>query len=68
MCYIHTPTSNLLVNLIKVANPQQEICSPSIVQGYLYLIPINTIYNINTILLCLICAIMTCIRIEKKIN
>lgn len=44
MCYIHTPTSNLLVNLIKVANSQQEICSPGIVQGYLYFIPINGIY------------------------
>jgi len=46
MCYTHTPTSNLLVNLIMAANPEQEICSPGIVLCYLYLIPIDGIYNI----------------------
>lgn len=46
MCYTHTPTSNLLTNLTMAANPQQEIHSPGIVLCYLYLIPVESIYNI----------------------
>lgn len=52
MCYTHTPTSNLLVNLTMVANPLQEICSPGIVLCYLYLIPVDGIYNIIMFDLC----------------